>query len=157
MRFSTDKVYVAILTNCDSCRASLGTLAFKIAALVIGKAYQDPVAIDLPAAALTDYVGVYQLNGQASVFIRQEDDHLSVQVGGPAQMLTPLSPSEFFIKDALVRIKFVRNNGSLVTELRRGKPCTNSQMRNKVGRLLSVTLKLGDTRRARSTKRRTAD
>jgi hypothetical protein len=117
MRLPADKVYVAILTNCDSCRGALGTLAFKIAAMAIGKPYQDPPAITLPAAVLAAYTGVYQLNQQASLVIRQEDNQLTLQAGGPARAITPLSATEFFIKDAPVRIKFVKNAAGSVTEL----------------------------------------
>jgi hypothetical protein len=117
MRLPSDNVYVAILTNCDSCRGSLGTLAFTIAALVIDKPYHDPPAIALPATALAAYEGVYQFNAQASVAIHQEDDHLLLQSGGAPRVLVPLSASEFFIKDAPIRIRFVTNATGGVTEL----------------------------------------
>lgn len=117
IRLPADKVYVAILANCDSCRGSLGTLAFKIAVMAIGKPYQDPPAITLPATVLAAYTGVYQLNQQASLVIRQEDDQLTLQTGGPARAITPLSLTEFFIKDAPVRIKFIKNGEGVVTEL----------------------------------------
>src|SRR6266545_1080982 len=117
MRLPSDKVYVAILTNCDSCRGSLGTLAFTIAALVIGEPYDNPPAITLPAAALAAYEGVYQFTAQASVVIRHEDDHLLLQSGGAPHVLVPLSASEFFIKDAPIRIRFVTTATGGVSEL----------------------------------------
>ncbi len=117
MRLPADNVYVAILTNCDSCRGSLGTLAFTIAALVIGEPYHDPPAIALPATALAAYEGVYQFTAQASVVIRHEDDHLLLQSGGAPRVLVPLSASEFFIKDAPIRIRFVTTATGSVSEL----------------------------------------
>lgn len=117
MRLPSDKVYVAILTNCDSCRGSLGMLAFRIAATVIGKPYQDPPALTLPAATLAAYEGVYQFNAQLSVAIRQEDNQLLLETGGAPRVLVPLSPHEFFVQGVPMRIRFVKNAVGGVTEL----------------------------------------
>jgi D-alanyl-D-alanine carboxypeptidase len=116
IRLSEDNVYVAILTNCENCRGSLGALAFRIAATAIGKPYHDPPAIALPAATLAAYEGVYQLNEHTSLTIGRQDDHLVLQAGA-ARTLEPLSASEFFIKDALVRIRFVKDASGAVTGL----------------------------------------
>ena len=117
MRLAADDVYVAILSNCDNCRGSLGSLAFTIAASVIGKPYHDPPAIALPIATLAAYEGVYQVTPQARVEIRLEDEHLVLHAGGPERALVPLSATEFFIKDALLRIRFVNDATGSVSEL----------------------------------------
>ncbi|MCL4861940.1 MAG: beta-lactamase family protein [Caldilineaceae bacterium] len=117
MRLPADKVYVAILTNMDNPPVDLGDLAFSIAARVIGRPYQDPLAITLPASMLAAYEGVYLFNGQPAVVIRHEDDHLTLQTGGPASVLRPLAADEFFITSAPSRIKFTRNDTGKVTEL----------------------------------------
>lgn len=117
MRFPDDKVYVAILTNSDGRGQVLGTLAFQIAALVIGKPYHDPKAVTLPAATLAAYEGVYLANGQTKVVVRRHEDQLWAETGGSAMVLTPLSTNEFFIPDAPVRIKFVKNSAGEVIEI----------------------------------------
>lgn len=117
IRLPADKVYVAILSNCENCGTPLGSLAFKIAAMLIGKPYQDPTAITLPPSALAAYPGVYQLNEKISIVIRQEGDHLTLQAGGPPRPFFPLSPTEFFRQGTTMRIKFVKNATGVVSEL----------------------------------------
>ncbi|MEZ4735044.1 MAG: serine hydrolase domain-containing protein [Caldilineaceae bacterium] len=82
MRLPADKVYIAILSNLENPAVAPDELAFDIATLVIGKPYQDPKAITLPATTLVSYEGVYLVNGQGGVVIRQEADHLLWQTGG---------------------------------------------------------------------------
>jgi D-alanyl-D-alanine carboxypeptidase len=118
MRLPEEHIYIAILTNCDSCRGSLGTLAFTIAALAIGKPYHDPAAITLSSTVLDAYAGEYQFNAQATVIIRREDDHLLMEAGGAPRVLIPLSATEFFIKGVPTRIRFVKSaTGSVTMQL----------------------------------------
>ena len=117
MRLPKDKVYIAILTNCDSCRGSLGNLAFRIATLVINTPYEDPPAVTLRTDVLASYEGTYQFNAQLSVTIRQADGQLLLETGGAPRVLTPLSAREFFVTGVPMRIRFVRDASGAVTEL----------------------------------------
>ncbi|MEZ4869518.1 MAG: serine hydrolase [Caldilineaceae bacterium] len=117
MRLSADKVYIAILSNLENPSVAPDELAFDIATLVIGKPYQDPPAIALPATTLTSYEGVYLVNGQGGVVIRQEEDHLLWQTGGPARVLMPLATDEFFIAGVPLRIRFVKDRAGVVTSM----------------------------------------
>jgi CubicO group peptidase (beta-lactamase class C family) len=110
LRLPQDKVFIAILTNCDSCPVSLIDLIFNLAAQVVGKPYREPIAITLPTATLATYEGVYQRSDQRELVIFRAGDQLRLLAGGEeAQVLTPSSASEFFIKDQLTRLKFVKD------------------------------------------------
>jgi len=117
MRLPADKVYIAILSNLENPTVAPDELAFDIATLVIGKPYQDPKAITLPTTTLASYEGVYLVNGQGGVVIRQEKDHLLWQTGGPARVLTPLAPDEFFMAGVPLRIRFVKERTGAVTSM----------------------------------------
>ena len=117
MRLPADKVYIAILSNLENPTVAPEDLAFDIATLVIGKPYQDPAPIPVPAKTLATYAGVYLVNGQGGVVIRHEDDHLLWQTGGPAHVLTPLAPDEFFMAGVPLRIRFVKDRASTVTSM----------------------------------------
>jgi hypothetical protein len=117
MRLPQDKVYIAILSNLENPAVAPDKLAFDIATLVIGKPYQDPTAIVLPAATLAGYEGIYLVNGQGGIVIRHEDDHLLWQTGGPARVLTPFAPDQFFIAGVPLRIRFVKERTGVVTSM----------------------------------------
>ncbi|MEZ4869267.1 MAG: serine hydrolase [Caldilineaceae bacterium] len=116
LRLPDDKVYVALLTNCDNCPVPLVDLAFNIATLVIGKPYRDPAVINLPTSTLASYIGVYQFDEQTDLVIRQEGDQLVAQYPGiPPQPILPSAPTEFFIKDAMIRLRFVKDAAGKVS------------------------------------------
>ncbi|MCB0127097.1 MAG: DUF3471 domain-containing protein, partial [Caldilineaceae bacterium] len=117
MRLPADKVYIAILSNLENPAVAPDELAFDIATRVIGKPYQDPKAITLPATTLASYEGVYLVNGQGGVVIRQEEDHLLWQTGGPARVLMPLASDEFFIAGVPLRIRFMKDRAGSVTSM----------------------------------------
>lgn len=117
MRLPDDKVYIAILSNGESRAPVLGSLAFQIATLVIGKPYHDPTAITLPTATLARYEGVYQFNPQTRIVVRRDGDQLLLPLGGQSQVLVPLSSTEFFIRGVPLRIRFVEDADGAVTGL----------------------------------------
>lgn len=117
MRLPVDKVYIAILSNLENPSVAPDELAFDIATLVIGRPYRDPAAITLPETTLATYEGVYLVNGQGSVVIRREDDHLLWQTDGPARVLTPLASDEFFMAGVPRRICFVKDRAGAATSM----------------------------------------
>lgn len=112
IRVPDDRVFVAILTNRDWM--SPGWVAFKVAAIAIGKPYQQPIAIKLPPNTLDQYVGVYQLSEKEDVIIQREGEKLvaSFPGGGKAE-LSPSSETEFFIADSRNRLRFTRSGGAV--------------------------------------------
>lgn len=118
LRLPDDKVYIAILSNCENCPVDLNELAFDIATMLIGKPYRDPTAITLPASTLATYEGVYVRPDGSELIVRLVGEQLQVQFAGiPPLPLLPYSTSAFFIKDAKIRIKFVNDTSGQVTEV----------------------------------------
>ena len=76
-------------------------------------------AIDLPPAALSQYVGVYELAPGQELEITMRDGALYVRssLGGDAVRLWPESSNEFFVKEADAQVSFSRNASGAVTGL----------------------------------------
>ena len=73
-------------------------------------------SIDLPASALSRYVGAYELARGWKLVVTLRDGELFVQSspGGGAVRLWPESATDFFVKDVDAQITFTRNaNGEL--------------------------------------------
>lgn len=114
IRMPNDHVYVAALTNKDF--ESPGKTVFNIAALAIGIPYREPVAIKLPASVLDSYTGVYQLSETEEAIVRRDGDNLVISFpGGRKTVISPMSETQFFIKDTRTRINFARNAAGNVT------------------------------------------
>lgn len=112
LRIPDDRAFVAILTNRDSMGP--GAVAFKIAALAIGKPYREPVAIKLPPSVLDQYVGVYRLDEKEEAIIRRDGEKLFADFpGGGRSEITPSSETEFFIKDSRTRLSFTKNTSGV--------------------------------------------
>jgi len=117
LRLPADRIFVAILTNRDSMGP--GAVAFKIAALALGKPYQEPAALSLPASQLDQYVGVYQLDETEEVIIRRDGEKLlaSLPGGGRAEII-PSSETQFFIRDSRTRLSFTKSTAGVSFVLR---------------------------------------
>jgi len=76
-------------------------------------------AIDLPATALSPYVGVYELAPGLEVEVTMRDRALYIRssVGGDPVRLWPESSSDFFVREADAQITFSRNASGAVTGL----------------------------------------
>jgi hypothetical protein len=76
-------------------------------------------AIDLPAIALSPYVGVYELAPGVELEVTMRDGALSVRssAGGDAVHLWPESRSDFFVKEVDAQVSFSRNESGAVTGL----------------------------------------
>jgi hypothetical protein len=77
------------------------------------------VAIDLPASALSPYVGVYELAPGVELEVTMRDGALYIRssTGGGAVPLRPESRSEFFVTEADAQLTFNRNASGAVTGL----------------------------------------
>jgi len=77
------------------------------------------VAIELPASALSPYVGVYELGTDWELDVTTRDGALFVRssIGGSPAQLWPESKTDFFIKSADAQVTFVRNPGGAVSGL----------------------------------------
>jgi len=114
IRMPNDRVFVAMLTNKDF--ESPGRTALKIAALAIGKPYHEPVAVKLASSVLDGYVGVYQFGEKDEAIVRRDGDTLVLSFpGGRKTVISPMSETQFFVKDSRSRITFTRNPAGTVT------------------------------------------
>lgn len=114
-----DQIYVALLTNSAIEGRNPEPLAFRTAALALGKPYKEPVAITLPEKDLDPLVGVY-LNAQNEerTITRQGAKIFSQRAGGGRSEILPSSQTEFFFTDDMARIEFTRDEKGEVTGLR---------------------------------------
>jgi CubicO group peptidase (beta-lactamase class C family) len=115
IRIPEERVFVAVLSNNGG--SDPGLLAFKIAALTIGKPYNEPTPVTVSIESLAHYEGVYQTPTAYKRFITREDNQLFVQFGPetPRYELIPFSSDEFFLMiDSLYHLTFISDaNGDV--------------------------------------------
>lgn len=114
IRMPNERVFVAIFSNNEG--AGPEQLAFKIAASVIGKPYQDPIAIELSPETVARYEGVYKITDSEERYITREGGQLFSQRGqGPRFELVACAPNEFFIKgNSFVHFRFISDANAAV-------------------------------------------
>jgi hypothetical protein len=118
LRMPAQGVFVTVLSNYPGA-TSMELLALKIAALLIGKPYQEPTPITLAADELTPYTGVYRSAAGVESTIVSEGDRLFVQEAGDQRIaLVPISPTEFH-RDGmpLNRLVFMFGTGTAATAI----------------------------------------
>ncbi len=112
-----EKLYVAVLGNSDSGNVPPEMVAFKAAALAIGKPLPEYKEITLDAKALEAFTGVYG-TGPAARTIRVDDGKLSMKrSGGGATLLRPHSENGFFVGKSLITVDFARDASGAVTQM----------------------------------------
>ena len=115
--FPKDSVTIIFLSNYQDLNGK--QLEKDLIALVFGEAYELPrqkKEITIAEDSLKSYVGVYEQapNMQMNVFI--ENGKLKVIApGGDKVELTAEGPDQFFLKGPEIEIKFVRENGAVVS------------------------------------------
>lgn len=108
------KVGVVVLSNSTHSIDDIGfhvlNPSFPLAAV--------PAAISLPAPALEEYVGEYQLAPTFSIAIRREGDGLVAQATGQGpNAIYPSARDEFFFRVVDARLSFVRDSTGKVASL----------------------------------------
>ncbi len=114
-----EQIFVAILTNSETGESKPGQLAFKIAALLLGKPYQEPPAITLSAEDFAPCRGVYELRPGCDWLVFQEEGQYFFETveAGRGEIL-PCAVDEFFFKDdSLHRLRFIKNEAGQVERL----------------------------------------
>jgi hypothetical protein len=99
-----------MLTNSAVPGRAPSPFAFKIAALALGKPYQEPTAVALSADVLAPLAGIYANPWKEEFIVRVTGG--AVTVSGPdisPTAIHPLSPTLFFLKDSLTRVEFKRD------------------------------------------------
>lgn len=118
IRIPDERIYVAVLSN-NTSGADPNQLAFRIAALAVGKPYQDPTPIELSPEELTRYKGVYKMNASNDLYVTPEENRLFVQQGQSQRVeLLPVSSNKFFLKDnSLYSFRFIADSNDVVTSI----------------------------------------
>jgi CubicO group peptidase (beta-lactamase class C family) len=108
-------IFVAVLTNQLPGVEPPLQLTMRIAALLLGKPYREPVAVALPTALLDRYCGAYVTHSGESLTISRSDTALVLQAGGNAlREIYPESKVSFFFRDAFTRLTFLdRPDGTI--------------------------------------------
>ncbi len=77
------------------------------------------VAIELPASALSSYIGVYELAVGLDLDVTLQNGalHIRSSIGNAAVQLWPESSNDFFAKDVDAQVTFVRDASGAVTGL----------------------------------------
>ncbi len=119
MRVPDQRLYVALLTNCDG-NGDTEKMALKITALALGKPYQDPVVIPLLEEDLLDLVGVYQIDPNTERIITIQAGKLfSQRSGGSKVELLSSARDQFFFQESGEFLCFERSAQGAVTAIRR--------------------------------------
>jgi CubicO group peptidase (beta-lactamase class C family) len=115
--FPKDSITIIFLSNYQDLNGK--QLEKDLIALVFGKPYELPKQkkeIIIGEDSLKNYIGIYEQtpNMQMNVFI--ENGKLKVIApGGDKVELTPEGPDKFFLKGPEIEIKFLRENGVIVS------------------------------------------
>jgi CubicO group peptidase (beta-lactamase class C family) len=118
-----EDVSVAVLYNADSGGPGMlgtGYIANQLAAYTIGKPYPEKKkAVEVDAATLAQYEGVYRIDKDAARVLRVKDGVLvSQRTGGPAYALIPVAKDVFLFEEGFSRMAFERDAAGKVSAMR---------------------------------------
>jgi outer membrane protein assembly factor BamB len=85
-----------------------------------GKAYdpaQEPRAVRLEPEILQQLTGTYREEDGSTYTVTVEDDHLVIDTGMQTLAIYPSSPTEFFMKEYELRVRFTSDDDGTVTGL----------------------------------------
>ncbi|HEX6904063.1 MAG TPA: serine hydrolase [Thermoanaerobaculia bacterium] len=110
-------LYVAILSNNDSAETGPEELGMKILAKALGQPMEDLKTLDLDAARMDEYVGVYRFGPETTRTITRDGTKLfSQRSGGSKQEIRATGPDEFIFPSSFTRYRFQRDaRGRLAT------------------------------------------
>lgn len=117
IRIPDECIFVAVFSNNEDKAYKVEPLTVKIATLLIGKPYQEPLPIQISSKLLASYQGVYQFLDGIEAIITYENDILCFRVKDrPPLEYIAVSPTEFILKlNSFYRLKFISNTQGVVT------------------------------------------
>jgi D-alanyl-D-alanine carboxypeptidase len=114
MRFPDDRIYVAVLSNCAGC-ADTRALALRAASTLIGKPFGERPVAPVSQALLDRYAGTYRDRDGDDWIVTRKGDHLLLAAGPRSWEAWPSSDTEFFLRDAVRTVTFVKDARGDVT------------------------------------------
>jgi uncharacterized protein YneR len=116
LRLPEDRVYVAVLTNRVADAPVPDRLAVQLAAIAVGRPYEEPKPVALTTAQLDALTGVYRIGEKEQRVITREGTKLfSQRSGGAKRELLALSPTGFYLKDSFTRFEFRKDAAGQAT------------------------------------------
>jgi CubicO group peptidase (beta-lactamase class C family) len=119
IRDPATQLYVVMLSNVENPAAQ--EVAQGLAAIAYGEPYDMPgqlPAVEVNPAVLQKYAGSYQVSANMTVTITAEAGHLFAEVPNqPKFEIFPTSETEFFVKNADIKLHFEVGADGAVTEL----------------------------------------
>ncbi|HKB89103.1 MAG TPA: serine hydrolase [Opitutaceae bacterium] len=117
--FPESKITVVVLSNVAG--PAFAELGGQLEALAFGETVTlaaERKQVEVPAAVLQRYVGVYQLNPRITITVRLTDGQLTEQLFGQAALpIFPESEKKFFLKVVDAQVEFVADEQGHVTHL----------------------------------------
>jgi D-alanyl-D-alanine carboxypeptidase len=104
VRLPSERLFVAVLSNNGASRPA--TVAHRLAALAIGRPFQDPPVVVVPTPTLDGYAGVYTMADDQRIIVSTANGQLILEQHGEATVLSPSSPNEFFEPGGVRRVTF---------------------------------------------------
>ncbi|HEX2254028.1 MAG TPA: serine hydrolase [Thermoanaerobaculia bacterium] len=111
-----EDLYVVVLSN--NTGKGVGGPSTQAMALALGKPMDERPRIELPPAALDEYVGVYEVNGDAEdlrVVTRDGGQLFTQRTGGSKLPIHFSAADRFYYSDALAHGRFLRDASGRVT------------------------------------------
>ena len=116
VRLPEEGVYVAVLSN--GSPKNPGVVGRKLAALAIGKPFQEWHQVEVDAAVLEGYVGVYRLDDDSTRTLTVEDGRLYFQgPRGRRREALPHSATGFFFPKSLIHFEIIKNPAGAVDHI----------------------------------------
>lgn len=113
---------IAVLQNTDDVApggSGSETLARMLGAYALGNPYPEKKAIDVDAAVLKQYEGVYRIDKDSARAIRVVDGKLTSQrTGSQAYALVPVAQDQFLFEEGFSRMRFERDTAGAVKAMR---------------------------------------
>jgi D-alanyl-D-alanine carboxypeptidase len=117
-RLPTEKVYVAVLSNADNGVVAPELVAYKAAAIAIGKPFREFTPVALEPKAIEAFTGVYKIDDKSTRSFRADNGRLTMErTGRPVIALQPFSDNGFYVPNTLDHIEFSRNAKGEVVQL----------------------------------------
>lgn len=127
-------LYVAILSNTDSGETGPEELGMKILAKGLGQPLEDLKTLDLDAARMDEYVGVYRFDAETTRTITRDGDKLfSQRSGSSKQEIRATGPDQFIFPGSFSRYRFQRDAQGKIASVEmnpRSGPITKGQRTN---------------------------
>jgi hypothetical protein len=99
LRIPSEKVFAAVLTNCDSGERFPDEIAVRAVGYAVGKPFNEPALVSLSPEQLSRLSGDYQQPGGETYKVSTTDGHLEVEVAPDVSLIfDPISASEFVFR-----------------------------------------------------------